>query len=140
MDTNTDLSGSGKSDMNTIEKINTELVRVYQEMSELTRPECGKCRIPLSCCDPMYCDLAEDWAKARWSTTLEKGDHPRLHYMSSGGCTVPPHMRPICTLHTCAINSCATSGNPLWDKKYFRLRAKIAALEDRKWLLMGCPD
>jgi hypothetical protein len=77
--------------------------------------------------------------------TLPKTEHPRLPFMgveivSSGfpalskmeetGCTVPPHLRPLCTMHTCDINSCGFKpSDPRWTKEYFKLRVIIERLE-----------
>lgn len=37
-----------------------QLVVLYKEMAELTLPECkNSCRVPLSCCSPEYCDMAQ---------------------------------------------------------------------------------
>jgi len=94
----------------------------------LTRPECGRCRVPLSCCDEMYCQMAIEYAKNEWGVELKTTDHPKLPLMGPTGCTAAPHLRPICTVHTCQINSVGTSGNAEWDQKYFTLREQIEEL------------
>jgi hypothetical protein len=102
------------------------LVKLFRDMSELTAPECAKvCRVPYSCCDPMYCDLTEEYARDN-GVTLTITEHPKLKYMGPTGCTVEPHLRPLCTLHTCAVNSYGFKpGDPEWTKRYFKLRDEI---------------
>lgn len=102
-----------------------QLVQLMQQMADLTLPECQKCRLPLSCCDSMYCEMAMEYAKEELGVTLEKTDHPILPLMGLTGCTAAPHLRPLCTLHTCKINGIGSSGNSDWDRQYFELREKI---------------
>lgn len=109
---------------------NPQLEILFQQMAELTLPECRKCRVPLSCCSPEYCEMAMVYAKEEYNIELPVTDHPRLPFMGQTGCTVPPHLRPLCTLHTCKINGVGTSGNHEWDKKYFSLREQIDELYD----------
>jgi len=107
-----------------------KLIKLYKDMSELTAPECANtCRVPHSCCDSMYCDMAEDWIREHgWVHPTT--DHPTLKFMSPLGCVLPPHFRPICTLHTCAVNSVGGKvGDPAWTAKYFQIRQEIEELE-----------
>lgn len=61
---------------------------------------------------------------------LQETGHPRLPFMGSDGCIVAPHLRPICTVHTCDINSLGfKKGDPDWTKRYFALRAKLERRE-----------
>ena len=115
-----------------MKKINQKLVELYQQMYEMTLPECKSCRVPLSCCDEMYCRLAEDWA-AEFGVKLEPTGHPTLKFMGQNGCTVPPHFRPNCTLHTCDMNSLGFKRKDLkWTEKYFELRERINQLEQEQ--------
>jgi hypothetical protein len=109
------MSGDGK------------LIQLFQEMSDLTQPECAKnCLIPFHCCSPEYCELAIQIAKDEWNTELVRTDHHKLPLMGPNGCTAAPHFRPLCTLHTCAINNWAFKpGDPGWTKRYFKLRNAI---------------
>lgn len=114
---------------------NDQLVVLYQKMYELTSPECRKCRVPLSCCDSMYCGCAEDYAKEDWGVDLTplKTDHPTLPFMGPDGCVVEPHLRPLCTFHTCDINGLGfKKGDQEWTNKYFELRGQIEEIEDIK--------
>ena len=50
--------------------------------------------------------------------------------MGPNGCTVPPHLRPTCTIHTCEINSVGCKkGDTKWTDKYFELREEIEIIE-----------
>jgi hypothetical protein len=106
-----------------------QLKLLYEQMAEHTQPECAKCRVPFSCCSPEYCDMATATAE-RHGVKLRPTGHPTLLYMGPSGCTVEPYLRPLCTVHTCAINSFGFKPNDTkWTKKYFRLRDRIEELE-----------
>jgi hypothetical protein len=107
------------------------LVILYAQMSELTAPECAHtCRVPWSCCHSIYCEAAIMWAKAKWDVELVKTNHPTLPMMGPSGCTVAPHLRPMCTVHTCEVNSLGVKrGDLAWTKRYFVLREEIDELE-----------
>ena len=102
------------------------LTELFQEMSDLTAPECAaSCKAPRSCCDEMYCDLAAEYAASQGVTLTDTG-HTTLRFMGPDGCTVAPHLRPLCTLHTCAIQGFGFKpGDNAWTHKYFTLRDKI---------------
>ena len=104
-----------------------KIVRLFRDMADLTSPECaGVCRVPHSCCSPEYCDMAVERA-AEDGITLEETGHPTLRFMGPDGCTVAPHLRPLCTLHVCSIADAGIKrGDPAWTDKYFRLRERIA--------------
>ena len=115
------------------EKVDNQLVVLFQQMYELTNPECGKCRVPLSCCDAMYCGCAQEYALEEWGVDLTpvRTDHPTLPFMGPAGCSVPPYLRPLCTLHVCSINDIGIKpGDSEWTSKYFKLREQIDELED----------
>jgi hypothetical protein len=114
-----------------------QLIKLWQEMSDLTQPECAKsCKIPQSCCSPEYCEAAIEFAQENYNVTLPRTAHPRLPLMSPTGCTAAPHFRPSCTLHTCDIAAFGHKFNRQthladleWTRKYFKLRDQIGALE-----------
>jgi hypothetical protein len=113
--------------------VDDQLVVLFQQMADMTLPECKSCRVPLSCCDSMYCGCAEEYAKEEWGVDLTplKTDHPKLPFMGPDGCVVPPHLRPLCSLHTCSINNIGIKpGDPAWTEKYFKVREQIEELED----------
>lgn len=113
-----------------------KLVSLYAKMAALTAPECqSTCKNPFSCCDQAYCEAAIQYAKDNWGVILTpvNGKDARgqpLPLMGDNGCIAPPHLRPLCTLHTCEINSLGCKkGDPNWTRKYFTLRSKIEAAE-----------
>lgn len=71
----------------------------------------------------------------------ENGLHPgqstslSIQFQPEGpdGCTAAPHLRPICTMHTCDVNSMGfkvrPAPDPEWTKEYFKLRGQIEDLE-----------
>jgi hypothetical protein len=106
------------------------LVKLYQEMADMTQPECAACPVPLSCCGPEYCNLAAKYALKDWGVVLQPTGHPRLPFMGPNGCTVAPHLRPLCAVHTCQINALAFKpGDQEWTDRYFRLRNQIEVIE-----------
>jgi hypothetical protein len=110
-----------------------ELIELYQKMYELTEPECGKCRAPRSCCDPMVCEFVADTAKTRWGVELFATGHPKFPLMANDGtgkCTAAPHLRTMCTLHNCDICSLGfKKDDPEWTERYWVLRQRIDYLE-----------
>ena len=102
-----------------------KLIDLFQQMYELTRPECDKCACPRSCCSPEYCDMAGEIADEAGVQLIATG-HPTLKYMGESGCIVPPHLRPLCTLHTCDIGNLGFHRTDMeWTEKYFKLREQI---------------
>ena len=113
------------------------LEQLYQEMADLTRPECsGSCALPHSCCHARHCADTIQWAQERWGVTLVPTGHPTLPLMGEGGCVAAPHLRPICTVHTCDIASMGfkrlPQPDPQWTRQYFRLRGRIDRAEWRR--------
>lgn len=113
-----------------------ELKQLYQEVYLLTEPLCKACRVPQSCCSREYCELAlemsEDNAdKQEQATMIGLFDKEKpLPYMRESGCIVPPHLRPLCTLHHCAINGVGFfPKKPRETGTYFHLREEIERLE-----------
>lgn len=106
-----------------------ELKALYKEMAALTRPKCGECRCPLSCCSPEYCDQTAEFALESWGVRLEDSgyENPKgLRFMGPDGCIVEPYLRPICTVHVCEIHYMTS---PEFSDEYFMLRARLNALE-----------
>ena len=115
-----------------------KLIKLYAEMSALTAPECASvCRCPHSCCSEEHCEETILWAKKRWGVDLNPkrtaGQDTRgrpLPLLGPTGCVADPHLRPICTVHTCEINGIGCKrGDPAWTAKYFKLRDKLERLE-----------
>ena len=108
-----------------------ELIQLYQQMADLTAPICAnKCKNKFTCCDKVHCEAAEKYAKERYGVELERGDHPSLPFMGKNGCTVAPHLRPRCTLHTCSVSQIGFEPfDSAWNEKYMRLRMEIKMME-----------
>jgi len=112
----------------------TILVKKWEQMAALTREKCsgigkGACLVPFSCCDRVYCEIAARYAKQEYGVELEKTDHPTLPFMGPNGCTVAPHLRPICAIHVCERSYMADRP---FAKAYFKLRANLDRLEDAR--------
>lgn len=105
------------------------LIPLYAEMAELTRPGCASCRIPYGCCQPLYCEDTIEFARDTWGVELHPTGHPHLPLMGENGCIAAPHLRPICSVHSCKIASAGETDDPAWDARYFELREEIADLE-----------
>lgn len=112
--------------------MNPALVQLYDEMSALTAPICAagadECGAPFRCCERKYCDTAaENARKAGVELTPVNATVP---FAGPNGCIVPPHLRPICTLHACTISHAAVSHiehDPAKTAHYFELRRRIEA-------------
>ena len=118
-----------------------DLIPLYAQMADLTKPECRKCRRPHGCCNKGECLDTIAFAKEFWNIDLpmtENADIPLLG--SDNSCSVPPHLRPICTVHTCQISGLGTSGDQEWDAKYFSLREQIADMEFEIFSRVNFPD
>lgn len=115
---------------NTLKQFPENLKKLYADIAEMTRPKCGTCTVPNSCCGPMYCDLAAMRAE-EYGVELKDTDHPKLRFMGANGCTVEPYLRPICAVHVCEQK---LVGDPTFTRKYFALRDRIDRIE------FGMPD
>ena len=106
------------------------LIDLFRQMADLTLPECKACPVPLSCCSPEYCHLTVEHARIHWQTELTPtGSHATLPLMGLDGCVAAPHLRPLCTLHTCSVNAIGCKkGDVAWTLKYFELREEIEML------------
>lgn len=118
--------------MSSMRAVETKMVTLYRRIADLTLGHCKQtCRNIGSCCSPEYCYLTIEIARDEWGTELPKTEHPTLPLLSlTGECTAPPHMRPLCSLHSCDIANLGhfRSDVALTDK-YFRLRREIDRLE-----------
>lgn len=121
------------------DKTPLKLIQLYKTMAEFTLIECKSCRVPLSCCSPEYCEFTMHLAKQR-GVVLETTGHPRLPMMGPDGCIAPPHLRPMCSVHTCDIMSMGyrrqrNGDEPgeadAWSRKYFDLRSQIEQEESQ---------
>ena len=113
------------------QRLRQALVSLYRQMAEHTKPECGACTVPNDCCAPEYCGMAERWARDKWGVDLTPLKRPgRLPFLQNNECVVLPHLRPLCTLHTCDVNAFGGKlGDEEWTDHYFHLRTQIDYLE-----------
>jgi hypothetical protein len=111
--------------------LRNRLIALYADLGRLTETECaGRCERPRTCCEARYCAIAIDHAQTHWQTELAETWHPVLPLMGDDGCTAPPHLRPICTAHTCAVCIHGEKpDDPAWNARYRKLTAAIAAIE-----------
>lgn len=74
-----------------------------------------------------HCGIAADYALRYYGVVLEPTGHPTIPFLGPQGCTVPPHLRPICSLHVCSISWAQVSRliDDQTTDKYFRLRREI---------------
>lgn len=108
-----------------------QLVALYAELAAHTAPECeGSCERPQTCCAPRYCALAIDFAHKYWHVDLPATWHRTLPLMGTAGCTAAPHLRPICSAHTCEVCQYGRKrGDPAWTARYQQLCSSIADVE-----------
>lgn len=71
--------------------------------------------------------MALDYA-ADQGVALTPIEGASMLFLGPAGCIVPPHLRPLCTRHTCSMNSLGTLGDAEQDAKYFQLCDQIDQL------------
>ena len=108
--------------------LSPETIQKWQAMADLTLLKCKEmatctpnyCGEIGYCCSNAYCDLAVELLH---KAGVKIPDYP---FNKNGPCTIPPHFRPLCTLHQCRINSIGCDPkDPQWTKAYFELRAEL---------------
>ncbi len=102
-----------------------ETIAAFAELAELTRPKCGACRVPHSCCSADQCEATRELARTEFGTALE--DAPgaeRLPFLGKTGCVVAPHLRPLCAVHVCG----AHLNDPDFSERYWELRERAGDL------------
>lgn len=119
----------------TISKDEQKLIYLYRKMYDHTKlkchpPRCKSYYTPMRCCSPEYCESTVQYAKDIWGVDLKITGHKDLPLMGPEGCTAEPHLRSICTVHDCLINSLGCDpGDDEWTARYFQLRQEINELE-----------
>jgi hypothetical protein len=115
-----------------VDKTPVKLIQLYKKMADMTLVECkSACKRPYSCCSPEYCEFTLNFAEKR-GVTLQETGHPRLPLMGPEGCVAPPHLRPMCAVHTCEIQSLGykkSDPTGAWDRAYYDLRSQIEEME-----------
>jgi hypothetical protein len=109
------------------------LEELYQEMYLLTHDHCGCESRPFRCCEMEHCEVTRQFAQQKYGIELKSTGHA-IPFMGSDGCVVAPHLRPLCTLHSCYITRQAKAefpNDPERTKAYFSLRNLILS-EARK--------
>lgn len=126
----------GKDKKDPLHRVNDILTRLYEQMSDLTKPKCGvECRSlsKTRCCDALYCTIAKEEAEENWNedlTPLQVRDSGLL-FLGENGCTIHPKYRSTCTLHNCTICSVGFTSDENFNRRYFHLRRWIDHFE---WL------
>lgn len=105
-----------------------ELVAVFQELADHTRPKCGQCRSPYRCCTSEQCEMTREMAKIDFGVDLaDAPDAGHLPFLGKAGCVVPPHQRPLCAVHVCEQHL----NDSEWTDKYWELRETAEDLLQR---------
>jgi hypothetical protein len=109
--------------------------KLFQQMYDLTKAKCCGCTKRLrpfnnvGCCNVMYCEMADAYSGEHEPVPVDERVQTDIKYLRADGCILAPHLRPICTVHNCQINSLGfVPGDPGWTKRYFKLREKIDAV------------
>ena len=103
---------------------------LYQKIADLTASSChngvAECSKFLDrkyrCCERQYCELTRKFAKEKYDIDLLETGNPDLPFMGEEGCTIAPHLRPICAIHVCSYTWSACPSSP---KGYQQLRDEI---------------
>lgn len=102
----------------------------WEKMAAFTAPICAagkdECLYPHRCCEKKFCEMAREYARSQ-GIELQEGNG-RLPFLGENGCTVPPHLRPVCTIHVCTVSWAGKSHiehDPEKTKEYFALRARL---------------
>lgn len=103
---------------------------IMAEIAELTGPVCmTQCNNGGGCCSAPHCEDTIHFARTNFDTELTPTGHPKLPLMGPTGCTAPPHMRLICTIHVCEGRLLA---DPEMAERYYELRDEASdAIEER---------
>jgi hypothetical protein len=108
---------------------------LYADLAEHTWSDCEvSCtyRPRYGCCHPMFCRLAAHFAARVWDVELEPTGHPRLPFMGPEGCTIEPHLRPVCSKHTCERSPLPFRERRQlseWHRRYEDLMAEVERLD-----------
>ena len=109
-------------------RVTEPLQQLYRELSDHTKPACDACPQakvePHRCCYSEACEMALMYASWK-GVNLQRTSHPTLPLMGKSGCTVAPHLRPMCTGYVCP----SQKEDPEWMAKYVAIRTRIATLE-----------
>jgi hypothetical protein len=115
--------------------VSDQLPILYQQMADITKPFCDAGCAQFKgnqyrCCEKKYCELARRFAREHYEIELEDTGHA-IPFMGPRGCTVAPHLRPICTMHACPINY-GPGVDVQTMNHYYALRSQLAAEAERQ--------
>lgn len=106
-----------------------KLKQLWQDMANHTKAKCLKtCKLGMGyCCSSEYCEMA-------LLNMKEAGEKLPLKTLDeNGNCVIPPHFRPLCSLHQCKIASVGIDvDDPEWTDKYFELRDNISKEQEKE--------
>ena len=89
----------------------------FNQLAEATAPKCGSCLAAYACCTPQQCEDTAAFALETFGVTFEH-QGGRLPFLGEKGCIVPPHLRPICSVHVCETHF----QDAEFAERYFELR------------------
>lgn len=94
-----------------------KMISVFEALARHTAPKCGQCLAAHACCNRAQCEDTRNFARQTFGIILEDtGEH--LPFLGPTGCTVPPHLRPLCSVHVCEQHL----RDDDWTERYFDLR------------------
>jgi len=107
--------------------------KLWQQMADLTFEKCKEhCHQLGSCCTEADCEITRSYAGKQGEMLLPVLDS-KIPFLKDSKCTVPPHLRPCCSLHQCKIASIGFDAkDPAWTKKYFRLREQLNRMTEQR--------
>lgn len=110
-----------------------ELIALYAQLHEHTFRVCSGehpqgCAKPFSCCVASACERVMENALWEWEVRLPRTNHPTLPLMGPDGCTVPPYLRSLCTVHACPVGILGALPED-WLDEYWGIRRRIEELE-----------
>jgi len=100
-------------------EISEELVASFKDLADLTAPKCAGCRVPFGCCSKEQCEDTKAFAQEQFGVTLEETGGA-LPFLGDHGCVVPPHLRPLCSVHVCEMHL----GDEAFSEIYFEARER----------------
>jgi hypothetical protein len=110
-----------------------QLKRKYDEIAAYIYSFCKKMgctpngKLTGLCCDHFTCDLMQEQAGQKFEIEL---DFEKMNtFVNSGHCIVPPHLRPLCSVHACERLQLWAPG---FFDKWMRMREVIEEMEYRE--------
>jgi hypothetical protein len=126
-------------------KTRKRLVVLYAEMAEHTNKLCAACSGPsdrdsgaYGCCSVEHCEITMAYAKEAWGVDLEPVNI-HMPLLGSEGCIAAPHLRPSCSVWTCALGDPGYTDpapDAEWRGQYAELRGRIDRIDDTRSLVM----